>query len=332
MQRPNDEDYDMTDVMPERGCQPRPANLERRGGLVRVNAPQSWWRGFFPAAKTVVCQRELLYRLTRKELRVKYKGSALGFVWSFIRPLLLLGVYWLVFGVFLRNPIPFFAFYLFAGLVAWDFFASTVSAATKTIVSNSGLVKKVAFPREVLPLAAVGAGLFHFFVQVCALCAVLLIFRYDFFGVNLALLPMAFLALLAVTVGFSFLVSAGNVYLRDIEHLIEVLLVFWFFVTPIVYSVNDVTQSLGRHSVLGVNLASVYLLNPMANIVMGFQWAFYRVQSVRAPDGHMIAVLYPGGMGSYLIRITITFAVGLALVWFGHRVFAKLQGNFAQEL
>ena len=122
---------------------------------------------------------------------MKYKDSALGFLWSLARPLFLLMVYWLVFGKFLRAGIPNFAFYLFSGLVAWDLFATTLGAATLSVVGNAGLVKKIYFPREILPLATIGAGLVHFVLQLLVLFSVLGAFRYNFLGPNLLLLPVA---------------------------------------------------------------------------------------------------------------------------------------------
>ncbi|MCA1691739.1 MAG: ABC transporter permease [Actinobacteria bacterium] len=238
-------------------------------------------RGFIPAVREVWRYRELLGALVHKELKVKYKNSFLGFLWSLLRPLCQLLIYWLVLGKFLRSNIPNFGFYLFSGLIAWDLFGSTLSSATTSIVSNAGLIKKVYFPREILPLASVGAGLVHFALQLVVVFGVFLTFRFDFFGPNLALLPVAIVALVAFLVAMSLLLSAANVYLRDVQHLIEVLLLFWFWLTPIVYPVN---------------------------------------------------VLYQAGYSSYLARLLAVIVCSTGLIWLAQRIFARAQGNFAQEL
>ena len=268
----------------------------------------------------------------RKELKVKYKNSILGFLWSLVRPLCLLMIYWLVLGKFLRSNIPNFAFYLFAGLVAWDLFGSTLNAATTSIVSNAGLIKKVYFPREILPLATVGAGLVHFVLQMAVLFGVLIVFRYDFFGPNLLLLPLAVLALVIFLTAMSLLLAAANVYLRDVQHLIEVFLLFWFWLTPIVYPINFAFDVLSKRHIFGVSLSTIYMLNPLANVVVGFQRAVYKHLVVLDSGGNPVKTLYQAGYGTYVGRLVGVIIVSLVLVWFAQRVFARAQGNFAQEL
>jgi ABC-2 type transport system permease protein len=268
----------------------------------------------------------------RKELKVKYKDSFLGFLWSLARPLFLLLVYWLIFGKFLRAGIPDFAFYLFSGLVAWDLFGSALGGATTSIVGNAGLIKKVYFPREILPLATIGAGLVHFALQVLVLFAVLVAFRFDFLGSNLLLLPVAIVALVMFLTAMSLFLSAANVFLRDTQHLIEVFLLFWFWLTPIVYPINTALSALGNTSVLGVKLSSIYMLNPMANVVIGFQRAIYKHVTVVDGAGNVVPTLYQASYAAYLQRLGGVILFSAALIWLAQRVFARAQGNFAQEL
>ncbi len=296
--------------------------------LVRVGAPQ----GFLASVAEIWACRELLGNLVRKELKVKYKDSVLGFLWSLARPLLLLMIYWLVFGKFLRAGIPNFAFYLFSGLVAWDFFSSTLGAATTSVIANAGLIKKVYFPREILPLAAVGAGLVNFALQVVVLFGVLLAFGYDFWGTNLLLLPVAVLALVLFATAMGLLLAAANVYLRDVQHLLEVFLLLWFWLTPVVYPINVALESLARYRLLGFRLSTVYLLNPLTNIVIGFQRAIYKHVEVTDAGGRSVATLFQASYGSYLRRLGTVILLSSALVWVAQRVFARVQGNFAQEL
>ena len=296
--------------------------------LVRVGAP----KGTIASAREIWAFRELLGNLVRKELKVKYKDSVLGFLWSLARPLFLLMIYWLVFGKFLDAGIPDFAFYLFSGLVAWDLFSSTLGAATSSVVANAGLIKKVYFPREILPLAAVGAGLVHFALQVVVLFGVLVAFRYDFWGANLMLLPVAFVALVLFAVAMSLLLSAANVYLRDVQHLLEVFLLLWFWLTPIVYPVNLALDALSKYQPLGVKLSTVYLLNPVTNVVLGFQRAIYKRTVVRGADGRRVEALYQAGYGGYVGRLVAVIVCSSALIWLAQRLFARAQGNFAQEI
>ncbi len=263
---------------------------------------------------------------------MKYKNSILGFLWSLVRPLCLLMIYWLVLGKFLRSNIPNFAFYLFSGLVAWDLFGSTLGGATTSIVGNGGLIKKVYFPREILPLATIGAGLVHFGLQLVVLFGVLVAFQYDFWGPNLLFLPLAILALVMFMTAMSLFLAAANVYLRDVQHLIEVFLLFWFWLTPIVYPINFAFDVLSKRHVLGVKLSTIYMLNPMANVVIGFQRAIYKHLVVLDSGGNPIKTLYQASVGTYIGRLTGVVALSAFLLWLAQRVFARAQGNFAQEL
>lgn len=302
-------------------------------GLVRVNAPQSFFRGFIPAARDIWHYRELLGNLVRKELKVKYKDSTLGFLWTLARPTLSLAVYFLVFGKFLRVGLPNFPIYIFSGLVAWDLFASTLGGCTTSIVNNSGLVKKVYFPREILPLAAVGAGIVNFALQLVVLAGVMLVSGYDFVGVNLAVIPLAFVALVLFASAVGLLLAAANVYFRDIQHLLDAaVLLLWFWITPIVYPVNTALNALRQQSFLGTDLGTIYLLNPMANIVIAFQRGIYRVVTPVDAAGNRVEALYPAPWSEYLLRVGAVAFGSLVLLWLAQRIFARAQGNFAQEL
>src|SRR3954471_10184728 len=121
--------------------------------------------------------RELFFGLVRKELKVKYKESVLGFLWSMLNPAMTLTVYYIVFQLILKNGIPYFAIYLACGVLVWNLYSTALPGATGSVVANASIVKKVAFPREVLALAAVGAALVHFFFQTIVLVIFLLVFR-----------------------------------------------------------------------------------------------------------------------------------------------------------
>ncbi len=172
--------------------------------------------------------RELLVNLVRKDLKVKYKSSVLGFLWSLLNPAMLLLVYYFVFSVLLGSGIPRFPIYLLSGLLVWNLFNVGFITATGSVVGTSGIVNKVWFPREVLPLSAIGAALVHFFLQGLVMIVTLLIFRHPVEWRYLPMLPFALFALLVFTAALSIFFSAVNVYLRDMQHLVEIALLPWF--------------------------------------------------------------------------------------------------------
>src|SRR5436190_5642570 len=177
--------------------------------------------------------RELLVAFTRTELKVKYKNSVLGFVWSMLNPALYLVVFYVVFQLILGSGIPSFPIFLLSGLLVWNLFNTGVSSATGSVVANAGLVRKVSLPREILPLASVGAALLHFFLQAIVLVLALVIFRYDVAYSYLPLLPVALFALLLFAAASGVFLAACNVRLRDTAHFVELALLAWFWITPI---------------------------------------------------------------------------------------------------
>jgi ABC-2 type transport system permease protein len=294
--------------------------------LERVNQPASFWRGFGSTARDIWAYRELLGQLVRKELKVKYKDSILGFFWTLLRPLLYLLVYAVAIGIFLGSGdvIPQFGIYLFTGLLAWTLFTDIIGGATGSIVGNAGLVKKVYFPRELFPLAVVGAALVNFLLQGAILVlAYVATWRFPS-PADLPLVPLAILALALFATGLGLLLAAGNVFLRDITYLVEVGTLLWFWMTPIVYDWTKVRNTLSEGSDFGW-LFDVYMANPMTTIVLAFQRALW-------PGGHTEAgapFYYDGNLYG---RLAVIILLGAVFVWFAQRVFARSQGNFAQEL
>lgn len=286
--------------------------------MERINSPEPFFRGFTKTVREIWDYRELLVNLTRKELKVKYKDSMLGFLWSLARPTLHLAIYYVAIGEFLGAGIPDFPIYLFAGLIVWNLFIDILTSATGSIVSNAGLVKKVYFPREILPLSVVGGACVHFVIQLGVLVAAMLVFQHDFITMNLLYLPLGLLAILVMAAALGLLLAAANVYLRDTQHLLEVALLFLFWMSPIVYPVVTVLDRID-----GAILA-IYLANPLTVSVMAVQRALYGTVYV---DGQQ--VLFDGNL---LGRLSIVLVASLALFWLAQRVFARAQGNFAQEL
>src|SRR6266511_4917226 len=178
---------------------------------------------------------EHLAELVRKDLKIKYKKSALGFFWSLANPLLYLAGFTLVFNVFLTGGVDDFAVLFMAGFLVWNFFNLATLSATGAVVGNANLVRKVRFPRIVLPLASVGFAGVHFVLQMLVFFVFLIPFYPDAFGVQLWLLLPALAVAATFTVAMSLLASSLNVRYRDVEHLLEIALLAWFWLTPIVY-------------------------------------------------------------------------------------------------
>ena len=188
-----------------------------------------------------------------------------------VSPLMQLGIFWLVFGFILKNGYPHFVVFLFAGLIAWNFFSGSLNTATGIIVERAGIVKKVAFPREILALSTVGAQIFYFSMQAVAMAVILVALRASPDWALLWLLVPALAALLVLASGFSVLLSALNVKLRDMRHLIEVAMQLWFWLTPDRLPLREARAAPRRwlHSALRTSC------NPMTPIVLTFQRVLY---------------------------------------------------------
>ena len=285
--------------------------------------------GLWDRVKEIWRYRELLVAFSRTELKVKYKNSVLGFAWSMLNPALYLVVYWVVFDLILGTGIPNFPIFLLSGILVWNLFATSLGSATSSVVANAGLVRKVAFPREILPLASVGAALVHFFLQSIVLVLALVIFQYEVAWSYVPLLPIALFALLFFVSGLGILLGSVNVYLRDTAHFVELSLIAWFFMTPIVYPYDVVAEKLGSAS-------WVYLLNPVTDIVLTFQRAIYgQVSGAKTVNGvTTVTKILPQGVDQwwYLWHLGLVIAASAVLFLLALHVFGRAEGNFAEEL
>lgn len=272
-------------------------------------------QGSATAVREILGHRELLGLLVRREIKARYKDSALGLVWTLIRPLVMLVIYYVAVGKFLRagDTIPEFAVYIFAGLTAWGLFSDLVTSGTASVVNNSGLVKKVYLPREIFPLSATGSALFNFGVQLAILVVAVLLLGIPT-AANFAYFPLSFALVLAFGLGLTLVLSAANVYLRDVQYLVEVALMVLFWASPVVYPWTAVANAAGPV------LTEMYLANPVTLAVLGFHRAFWAAGADQPLPDH------------FALRLWIALGLSLLLVWVGQRVFARLQGNFAQEL
>lgn len=274
------------------------------------------------ARSSMPVYRELLANLVRKELRVSYKNSVLGFGWSLVNPLMYLVIFSVVLVGFLRVALPAYHFYLLSGLLAWNLFATGVSHANGSIVDNATLVSKIYFPRVILPLSSIGAALVHFVLQLGVLFAAMLVLRYHVhWDAGMALLPLALAVQLLFMFGCALLMSAMNVFYRDVKHLLELSLLAWFWLTPIVYP-----SALAQGRFFGI-----YLLNPMTPVVLGFQRALYARTTV-VQDGAEQLVLVDAPITWYAERLAYVGAGAIVLIVVAWLVFRRLERRFAEEL
>ena len=282
--------------------------------------------------REIAGDREILANLVRKEVKVKYKSSVLGAAWSMLNPILYLAVFSLVFTVVLANATPHFPVYLLSGLLAWNLFATALALGSRSVVDNSNLVTKVYFPREILPLASVGAAGVDFVLQGLVLVLFMAAFRYGFLGLNALLLPLSMVALVAFTSALTLWVAGLNVRYRDTQHLLNLALLAWFWLTPVVYPSALAYRALGHHSSY---FKYLYLANPMTDIVMGFQRALYRtVSPVHLVGGRPVPVpvLAPVSVGWLALLLGAVTAGSVGLLVLAWRTFFRLSGDFAEEL
>lgn len=258
--------------------------------------------------------RMLIYNLVLRDLKSRYRNSVLGFVWSLLNPLAMMVVFTIVFSVLMpNNQIDNYPIFLLCGLLPWNFFTATIMTGANSIVANGNLVKKVFFPREVLPLATVLANLVNFLLALVVLFAVLLIFRMPW-SPWLFLLPVVIIIQTAFSLGIVFLLSTMQVYYRDTLIVLDVVLLAWFFLTPVFYSTNILPAT---YTIAGVELPVsrlMYTLNPMASLINMYRdilyWG-YRTD----PD--------------FFWRTSIT-AFGILAI--GYWVFTRHSGDFGEEI
>jgi ABC-2 type transport system permease protein len=283
--------------------------------------------------REIYARREILVNLVRKELKVKYAASVLGALWSVLNPIVFLAVFTFVATVF-HNQTPDYPVFLLSGLLAWNFFANTLLMGSRAVVDNSNLVKKVSFPREILPLSTVGVSLVDLVLQTTVLLLFMLVFGYGF-HVSFFLYPIAIATLIVFTLAVTFWASSLNVRYRDVQHLLNLGLIVWFWATPIVYPSASVEKLLLSRKVLGFHLWNAYLLNPMTPITLGLQRALYHSRSPITEIAGQPKVINVLPMSSDLWSAAILLAAlagSLVLLYITWRLFFRLSGDFAEEL
>ncbi|MDP8217308.1 MAG: ABC transporter permease [Candidatus Theseobacter exili] len=246
-------------------------------------------------------RRELLKGLVVRNLKIRYKGSVLGFFWSLLDPLFMMFIY-LLFIRIMRFSID--LPYLLSGIIVWQFFVMCVNDSLGAISGNTNLVKKIYFPRVILPLSQVLANLVNFLLSLAVLFVFLLFIRTDIQVAGLLILPVIVFLEAIFCLGLALAVSSISVYFRDAYHIVGVLLMAWFFMTPIIYPTSLVPE----------RFFSLYLLNPLSSILIVFR-------------GILFGTAMPGGP---LLFVSLGFCVVLFAV--GIVIFAKLEPYFADVL
>jgi homopolymeric O-antigen transport system permease protein len=259
--------------------------------------------------------RELVMNLVMRDLKVRYKNSVLGIAWSWLNPLLMMVVFTIVFTVINRAPpdIQYYPVYILAGILPWNFFSASVVGATASIVGNGYLIKKVYFPREVLPLTAVLSSMVNFLIGLPVFFGMALVF-----GVKLTpwvlFVPIVLLVQVIFSVGIGLMLATLNVYYRDTQIIMEVLMLAWFFVTPIFWDARIMPETRLLLGIVWPVRRLVYILNPMASVIASYRDTMYW--------GVQPAL-------DFFVRSTLTAVVILVL---GYVIFHRFSQSFAEEL
>ena len=253
--------------------------------------------------KALYDYRELLKTSISKDVRGKYKNSVLGILWSFLNPLLQIAVYAIVFPLIMKSNLPNYTVFLCCGLIPWNFFSAAISRTSFTMVENGNLIKKVYFPREILPISVVTSEAINFIISTIIILA--FVFGYGM-GLSKFLIfyPLVLLVQYVLLIGISFIVSSVTVYFRDLQHFIGIALQLLFYATPIVYAPNTIPE----------NFQWILKFNPMTYVINGYRDIFYYKQM---PD---------------LSSMAIVLVIGIIVCLLGYFIFSKLQRRFAEEL
>ena len=252
------------------------------GFVITANKQMSAWARFLYIVQSLVSHfaelwgyRELIWNLVVRDLKVRYRNSVLGVFWSLLNPLLMMAVFTLVFTVMVPyTDVKHFPVFVLLAILPWNFFSSSVIGSIQSIVGNSSLVNKVYFPREILPISVVLANLINFSIAMVVLFILIMVFRIPITGWAI-MLPAVIAVQLIFTIGFGMIMAAANVFYRDTQVIMEVVMLAWFFLTPIFYSVAILPES---YEVAGMSFNVsrwVRILNPMASIIANYRTVLY---------------------------------------------------------
>jgi ABC-type polysaccharide/polyol phosphate export permease len=253
----------------------------------------------FELPRDIYRYRELIWALAIKELRVRYKRSVLGFLWTLLNPLLMMIVLTLVFGTLMRFSIHHYAIFLLSMLLPWTFFTQALTYSVDSVVGNADLLKKVRIAKLVFPVSTVLANIINFVLSLIPLALLVVVLRFPLHWTWIYL-PIPMLGLFLFTLGTAFLFAAVNVFFRDISHIVQIILSAWFYFSPIIYSLDFITAK----------YRWVFKLNPMLYVLNGFRLSIYY------------------GLLPHLPSVAMSLLCGLASVAIGYGVFRRYQESF----
>ena len=253
--------------------------------------------------KSLYEYRELLKTSISKDIRGKYKNSVLGILWSFLNPLLQIAVYAIVFPLIMRSNLPNYTVFLCCGLIPWNFFSSAIARTSFTMVENGNIIKKVYFPRQILPLSVVTSEAVNFIISTVIILAFVLGYG---MGISKFIIfyPLVLIVQYLLLIGISFIVSSVTVYFRDLQHFISIALQLLFYATPIVYAPDAIPES----------FQWILKYNPMTYVINGYRDIFYYQQT---PD---------------IMSLVKVFVIGVIICLVGYMICNKLQKRFAEEI
>jgi ABC-type polysaccharide/polyol phosphate export permease len=256
----------------------------------------------------LVRYRGLIQSLVARELKARYRGSVLGFFWSFINPLFLLLIYSFVFKYILEQRaegIDHYELFMFCGILPWTWFSASLLESSGVLISGGNLIKKVLFPAEILPIVTVLANMVHFFFGLAILAIFLIYFQRPLNPLELLWFPVVVLVQLVLTTGFALLLSALTVHFRDLRDILGNLMTFWFFATPIIYP----------YFVMKDWQLRLLQFNPFTHLAITYQEILY----FKGPVGHWFWLLVLG-------------VISVVWFFFGYFVFDRLRDTFAEEV
>ncbi len=254
--------------------------------------------------KEIYAYREMVYSLVHRDLKGRYKGSVLGFAWTFLNPLLQLAVYTLVFSIIMRNGIKDYYLFLFVALVPWIFFSSCMAAGAGCIRQQGDMIKKIYFPREVIPLSFVTSQFVNMLLSLIVVFAVVVFSGKPLNPVALLYLPLIMIIEYLIALGLTMLISGITVYMRDIEYLMNIIMMAWQFGTPVMYGLDQIPE----------RFMFLFNLNPMTPVIVAYR-----------------DILYYGQVPEMNTLITAV-VFGIVTLIAGVLVFGRLKLHFAEEL
>ncbi|MBR6791830.1 MAG: ABC transporter permease [Ruminococcus sp.] len=255
--------------------------------------------------KEIYNYRQMVFSLVRKDLRGRYKGSVLGFLWTFINPLFQLIVYTIAFSFILPSSIDKYYLHLFVALIPWIFFSSSIQGGASSIISAKDMVSKIYFPREVIPISYVTSCFVNMLLSFIIIFAVVI---FSGVGVNplaLLCLPVVMIIEYVMALGLALPFSAITVYFRDLEHILGIITMAWIYLTPVLYPIDMIADE---------TIKKLFYINPMTSVIVAYRDILYYA---KVPD---------------FSTLMIALAFGVVILVAGFAVFSKLKKHFAEEL